>query len=88
VSEISKHSALREFRLQLIKKIILKYGNQKRISIGRPTIDSPSHLSARHFRSLVSSTASKAAVQRKVMYGLIQKRWKIGQIYKILVRRM
>jgi hypothetical protein len=65
VSEISKHSALREFRLQLIKKIILKYGNQKRISIGRPTIDSPSHLSARHFRSLVSSTASKTAAQRK-----------------------
>jgi hypothetical protein len=65
VSEISKHSALREFRLQLIKNIILKYGNQKRISIGKPTINAPLHLSARHFRSLVSSTASKTAAQRK-----------------------
>ena len=42
-----------------------KWGEKKRISIGRPTIDSPLRLSARHFPSLVPSTASKAAVQRK-----------------------
>lgn len=61
----SKNIQLRDFRLQLIKNILSKYGNQKRISIGRPTIDSPLRLSARHFPSLVPPTASKAAAQRK-----------------------
>ncbi len=63
MSTIFKHSALWEFRFQLIKTIILQYGNEKWISIGRPTIDSPLHLSARYIRSLVSWTAFKAAAQ-------------------------
>ncbi|CAF3127116.1 unnamed protein product [Rotaria sp. Silwood2] len=56
---------LKEFRLQLIKNVISKYGSQKRISIGRPPTDSPLRLSARHFPSLVSPTASKTTAQRK-----------------------
>ncbi|CAF1556805.1 unnamed protein product, partial [Rotaria sordida] len=61
----SKNLQLKEFRLQLIKNVISKYGNQKRISIGRPPTDSPLRLSATHFPSLVSPTASKTAAQRK-----------------------
>jgi hypothetical protein len=61
----SKNIEFKEFRLQLIKNIISKYGNQKRISIGRPSIDSPLRLSARHFPSLVPAIASKETAQRK-----------------------
>ncbi len=61
----SKNIQLKEFRLQLIKNIISKYGSQKSISIGRPPTDSPLRLSARHFPSLVPSTSSKKAAQRK-----------------------
>ena len=61
----SKSLQLKEFRLELIKSIIVKYSNQKQISVGRPTLDSPLRLSARHFPSLVPSTASKTAAQRK-----------------------
>ncbi|CAF1392251.1 unnamed protein product [Didymodactylos carnosus] len=61
----SKNIQLRDFRLQLIKNILSKYGIQKRISIGRPTIDLPLRLSARHFPSLVPPTTSNAAAQRK-----------------------
>lgn len=64
----SKNLQLKEFRLQLIKNIITKYNNQNRISIRRPSIDSPLRLSARHFPSLVPPTTSKG----NVMYALIQ----------------
>ncbi len=61
----SKNLQLKEFCLQLIKNIISKYNNQKRISAGRPSTDSPLRLSARHFPSLVPPTTSKTAAQRK-----------------------
>ncbi len=61
----SRNIQFKEFRLQLIKNIILKYGNQKLISIGRPSTDSTLRLSARQFLSVVPSTASKTAAQRK-----------------------
>jgi hypothetical protein len=61
----SESLQLKEFRPELIKNIILKYGNQKRISVGRPTLDSPLRSSVRHFPSPVPSTASKTATQRK-----------------------
>jgi hypothetical protein len=59
----SKNIQCKEFSLQLIRKIISKYGNQKRISVGRPSTDSTLRLSARHFPSL--STASTEAAERK-----------------------
>jgi len=52
----SKNLQSKEFRLQLIKNFISKYGNQKRISIGRTSTDSPLRLSARHFLSLLPPT--------------------------------
>jgi hypothetical protein len=40
------------------------------------------------FDHLFLQLPQKLLLRENVMYGLIQKRWKIGQIYKILVRRM
>ncbi|CAF1671042.1 unnamed protein product, partial [Adineta ricciae] len=60
-----KNLQLKEFRLQLIKNIGSKYGDQKQLSLGRLPTDPQLRLSARHFPSLVVSTASKVAAQRR-----------------------
>ncbi|CAF3952270.1 unnamed protein product [Rotaria sp. Silwood1] len=69
----SKNLQLKEFRLQLIKNILSKYGNQKHISTGRPPTDSPLRLSARHFPSCVPpQRPQKQLPKGSVMYALIQ----------------
>lgn len=62
-----KHSKMirfGDFRIQLIRETIERYGQPKGPS-GRPTIgDKPIRLAARHFPSLVPSTATRKAAQR------------------------
>ena len=55
---------LAEFRLQLIRELYELYGSQRPNFTGRPTTDIPLRLTARHFSSLIPSSAIKNT-QRK-----------------------
>jgi hypothetical protein len=60
----SKTIPFGDFRIQLIREIIERYGQPKGPT-GRPTIgDNPIRLTARHFPSLVPSTSTRKAAQR------------------------
>ena len=60
----SKTIPFGDFRIQLIREIIERYGQPKGPT-GRPTIgDNPIRLTARHFPSLVPSTLTRKAAQR------------------------
>ena len=52
---------LSDFRLEIIREILTKYGPQRSIPIGRPpTRDSPLRLTARHFSALISQTSQSS----------------------------
>ena len=49
---------LSDFRLEIIRGVLTKYGPQRSTAIGRPsTRDYPLRLSARHFPSLIPQTS-------------------------------
>ena len=57
---------LSDFRLEIIRQILTKYGPQRSSTIGRPsTRDSPLRLTARHFPSLIPQTLQSKQPQRK-----------------------
>ena len=63
--ENSVKPQLAEFRLQLIRELYELYGSQRPNFTGRPTTDIPLRLTARHFPSLIPSSAIKKSPQRK-----------------------
>lgn len=56
---------LAEYQLELIREIIGKYGSQVRTSVGRPSLENPLRLAARHFPSRIASTVTQATRRRK-----------------------
>lgn len=48
-----KNLELSEFRLQLVRELIDEYGSERPQSRGRPSIDSPVRLTARHFIAFI-----------------------------------
>ena len=61
---ISSH--LSDFRLEIIRGILTKYGTQRSTAIGRLSIrDSPLRLTARHFFVLISQTLQSNQPRRK-----------------------
>jgi hypothetical protein len=57
---------LSDFRLEIIREILTKYGPQRSTTIGSPSIsDSPLRLTTRYFPSLVPQTSQSKQSQRK-----------------------
>ncbi len=57
---------LSDFRLEIIRGILTKYGSQRPTTIGKPlTRDSPLRFTARHFPSLIPQTSQPKQPQRK-----------------------
>jgi len=57
---------LSDFRLDIIRGLLTKYGPQRPITIGRaPTRDSPLRLTARHFPPLIPQTSQSKEPQKK-----------------------
>ena len=57
---------LSDFRLEIIREILTKYGPQRPSTVGRlSTRASPLHLTARHFPSIIPQTLQSKQPQRK-----------------------
>ena len=57
---------LSDFRFEIIRGILTKYGSQRPTTIGRPSMrDSPLRLIARHLPSLIPQTPQSKQPQRK-----------------------